>query len=329
MSFLFLDLISDASDTEKAAAERLAPLLPEEMASKVRDFALPLKQAEVSDALDAAAFRALADAAAAGEALCLQASSAPWADGWLRRAPNQGVDTLLSNRALSHAVALRLQVDIFEGDARCPLCHMPMDRLGRHAMSCKAGGDTVQRHNAVRNLVFKAAVRGGLRPVLEAPGLLGPPGSERPADELLHAPPSLAQGSARLFERVALDFAVVSPFTVARASEASNRVQLHAASTYAGAKRAKNSTEARCQAAGLGFEPIVFETVGGVEKGGQRILESLIKEIWKRTQCTYVEELQRLVSSISLVLMRAWDKAVEKRSPAAGQYAAGDLEPWM
>ena len=96
-----------------------------------------------------------------------------------------------------------LQVNIFEGDIRCPLCHMLMDRLGRHAVSCKAIGNTFQRHSAVQ---------GGQRWVASRA-----PGSERPADVLLHTPRSLA----RLFERVALDFVVVSPFTVARASAAS------------------------------------------------------------------------------------------------------------
>ena len=73
-----------------------------------------------------------------------------------------------------------------------------------------------------------------MKPQLEAPGLLGQ-SEERPGDVLLHAPPSLKQGVPHHFNRVALDFAVVSPF-VARHGASDGPQQLQTATAYAETK---------------------------------------------------------------------------------------------
>ena len=73
-----------------------------------------------------------------------------------------------------------------------------------------------------------------MKPQLEAPGLLGQ-SEERPGDVLLHAPPSLKQGVPHHFDRVALDFAVVSLF-VARHGASDGPQQLQTATAYAETK---------------------------------------------------------------------------------------------
>ena len=57
----------------------------------------------------------------------------------------------------------------------------------------------------------------------------------------------------------------------------------------------------------------MFESLGGLEKGGQRVLESLVKEAAARNDCGCDEELQRLMGTISISLMRAWDRFLTKR----------------
>ena len=48
-----------------------------------------------------------------------------------------------------------------------------MDVMGDHALCCKKTGDTVTRHNRLRNLIYKLAEAGLLNPVLEKAGILG------------------------------------------------------------------------------------------------------------------------------------------------------------
>ncbi|CAK9007512.1 unnamed protein product [Durusdinium trenchii] len=69
------------------------------------------------------------------------------------------------------------------------MCGLPMDRLGRHALSCMAGGDAILVHNTVRHVVQDYCERAGMRPTAEAPGVLQdlaiPEGRRRPADLLV------------------------------------------------------------------------------------------------------------------------------------------------
>ena len=69
-----------------------------------------------------------------------------------------------------------------------------MDTRGIHARMCRAGGDGVIRHNALRNYLYRVALGAGLNPVLEKPGILLPASPDdddqsrrRPADIYLPA----------------------------------------------------------------------------------------------------------------------------------------------
>ena len=48
-----------------------------------------------------------------------------------------------------------------------------------HALCCKKSGDRITRHNRLRNLVFKLADTGLLRPEMEKLGILGPTDKSR------------------------------------------------------------------------------------------------------------------------------------------------------
>ena len=95
--------------------------------------------------------------------------------------------------------AVQLGVDVFEESFLCNLCGMCVDTKGLHCMSCTGGGDLVNRHNDVRDIIFSFAARARLQPQLERAGLLHEPGIflelRRPADVLVEG---LAQGDISL-----------------------------------------------------------------------------------------------------------------------------------
>ena len=95
----------------------------------------------------------------------------------------------------------------------------------------------------------------------------------RPPDTLLVAARGIRGTSRRPFARVAFDFAVASPLAtgVLRISSVSG---LAAAQQYASYKRRHLDTQEMCEAAGLGFEPIVFESTGGLEPEAAGVLDS-------------------------------------------------------
>ena len=54
---------------------------------------------------------------------------------------------------------------------------------------------------------------------------------------------------------------------------------LSVATSYAKRKRGRNDIGERCVSANLGYEPIVFESFGGIEQGGMTLLSSLCEKV--------------------------------------------------
>src|ERR1700756_5884495 len=84
-----------------------------------------------------------------------------------------GTDTILPPPIFRTAVARLLGQPVFSEPVPCPLCEQIMDLNGDHALCCKKSGDRITRHNRLRNLVFKLADTGLLRPEMEKLGILG------------------------------------------------------------------------------------------------------------------------------------------------------------
>ena len=121
---------------------------------------------------------------------------------------------------------------------------------------CACKGDRTRRHHAARNRIGTFASAAGLRPELEAPGLLQPgpeqPAADRrrPADVFLPSWPA------------ALDVAITSPHRLDAPPEASTRPGATALA-YENYKRNYLNTATDCDAQGFQFRPIVGEPTGG------------------------------------------------------------------
>ena len=190
------------------------------------------------------------------------------------------------------------------------------------------------RHNEIRNTTHREAAKANMRPELEKQGLLCDLGwpelaGRRPADTLLVGGASLAVTSRRRFPRVALDFAVVSPFAIGAIRE-SAKEQLATAKAYTEAKRQYKDTQRLCEEADLGFEPIVFETTGGLEPGGQKVLESILAEVAKATGQERSAVVKKVKGRISIDLCRAQHRALRRRrignEPSEAFHAASVAE---
>ena len=69
-------------------------------------------------------------------------------------------------------------------------------------------------HTALRNIVYALAVQASAQPQLEPQNLIPTEPALRPADVLLRSTPQIRSSSWKKFPSLALDFAIVSPFTV-------------------------------------------------------------------------------------------------------------------
>ena len=187
----------------------------------------------------------------------------------------------------------------------------------------RVGGDSVERHNAIRDAIFLEVRKAGLQPVLEKAKLLrddaGGLSNRHPADILVKTTPRLKVTDAPRKEWLAIDVGVATPFSRDRLQEASHEEV--AAADMAEKKRRFDRTLERCRAVGLGFEPVILEGTGGIERGGQALLVSIAEEQASRSDESSAEIAHRLRTRISIILARAWRKSLKKR--VRGEDSAG------
>ena len=126
-------------------------------------------------------------------------------------------------------------------------------------------------HNCIRDEVCRFLSGGGFRLKIDSLGLL-PDEPDRRSIDLLTIPSALChQSSWHFLPRIVIDFAVVSPFRMARGHLIT--------AEYTTSKRLNRAAHARCREQGIGFEPIVFDHAGGMNEEGKRILDSLCKAV--------------------------------------------------
>ena len=140
------------------------------------------------------------------------------------------------------------------------------DTKGIHCLSCTVGGDLIARHNDVRDLIFKFAMRGQFNPVLEKAGLLQEPGvflhMRRPADVLVAAP--VASGGNALIE-LALDVKIINALGPDHIQDTMS-YSTRCLQTYREHAIQLSQTGDRCRAHGVVYEQIVFSCQGGCER---------------------------------------------------------------
>ena len=74
----------------------------------------------------------------------------------------------------------------------------------------------------------------------------------------------------------------------------------------------QQNTAVRLAEANLGFEPIVFESTGGLESGGRKVLESMLADVALHTDADKHKVIQRVRARISIDLQRSWHRSVSK-----------------
>jgi hypothetical protein len=258
-----------------------------------------------------AEFSKMKDSASEWDRARLSGLTAAHAGAWLDGVPCQTLGTRLTSR-----MGRRLGLEICEERA-CPLCFQVMDSFGSHAESCMAGGDAVARHNETRDNVHRQAKLAGTRPELEKAKLLAGLGTQRdlgrrPADTLLHNAGGIRTARGRHMPRVALDIGVVNPQAPAHMQGAS-RATLGACTDYTQQKREKDNADQLCVQAGVDYQPIVWETFGGVAKEGEETLMSLNRMVAVNTNTPISEVAQRFWQRVSVDMQRANHRAFAKR----------------
>ena len=301
----------------------IAAGMPDRVIAASRD-AAALSQRRVTACMDACRLWRWQQGASADDVSRLNTLRAPHAGQILHVVPSPTLDTHLTRQEFTYMAALRLGVDVMDGNHPCSFCALPVDSKGRHALSCMAGGDATAVHHTVRDVLHDYCDLGGLRPTLEAPNLLGelpvPEGGRRPADVFLCRPGLLLQRlpdgtRPHCPQSLALDVAVINALGEkhwrATASGAGA-----AAAAYANLKRSHLDTARKCDQAGIRFQPVVLEAQGGYDKEAAAIIHGIALEAGLALRRDPAVVKQELLSKLAVVLCRAAAHSIDRRRRA-------------
>ena len=165
--------------------------------------------------------------------------------------------------------------------------------------------------------------RGGLRPVLEASGLLRatslPDGRRRPADVLVCSAACLAErspdGSLLVGRRVALDFALINAVGPGHWQKTFD-VPGSAEVAYADRKCRHQNTEARCAEAGLVFKPMVMTAQGTMTPAMGAILHKIAEAVATVEGLEPSGVKQDMMERLAIHIARSNARAITRRRAA-------------
>lgn len=193
-----------------------------------------------------------------------------------------------------------------------------------------SGGDKTVSHDTQKDNIFSQTKAGMFRPELKKVGLLtgerhadGDEEDElrRPADILVCNTAdlrSVIQGGTRA-GKVALDVGIICPHAPSHVEAAREEV-LGAAESYAREKCGRNGVERKCQEVGLVFQPMIFESTGGVSSEADKVIHCLNRAVANKTNpnTPIGEVANRFWQRVSIDLQRAMHRAFVRRVEAAG-----------
>ena len=112
--------------------------------------------------------------------------------------------------------------------------------------------------------------------------------------------------------RVALDFAVINGCGQGHWDKTFDGA-LKAAVAYSEQKANRNNTRVRCREAGLAFEPMVFETQGGIEPRAAAVLHRIAAAVAVVEEADVETTKSVLLQRLAVIIARGNAKAIQRR----------------
>ena len=134
----------------------------------------------------------------------------------------------------------------------------------------------------------------------------------RPADVLLCRAQDVLTGGGIQSGRVALDVGIVCPQAAGHLREAAAGA-LGAAEDYVRTKCGRGEVERRCREAGVIFQPMIFESFGGVACEAERVIKSLNRAVAVNEDSSYEVVATLFWQRVGIDILRGNCRAFRRR----------------
>ena len=139
-------------------------------------------------------------------------------------------------------------------------------------------------------------------------------GRRRPADTFLHYAADVKTASERQSLHVALDVGIINAQGPNHVS-ASATGTLKAAEAYTTRKRNHNNTDQLCREMGIDYQPLVWESFGGIAQEGRETLKSINRLVALNTNTPTSEVARWFWQKVSVEMQKMNHRAFVKRIP--------------
>jgi hypothetical protein len=256
-----------------------------------------VSQKVLSSSIDEFIYRKLVDGSSKLSQRRFQSLDNSNSGKWLLVVPNEHFGTELSSIEFLTAAKFRLGAPLFPEVALCLACDAPMDTRGVHATQCMHGGNRTSRHNAVRDIVYTFASSGRI-PVAKETKWLVKDSNRKPADVYL---PSFNCG-----KDVAIDFAVISPFTD-EAMKFDDYLP-----KYAEKKVKKYANDVKL--ANYDFQPMIADTMGRWDDDAIKVLTKISSAYAKNNCQDFSQVKNQIFQKLSISIQSSNAKAILQRT---------------
>jgi hypothetical protein len=248
----------------------------------------------------------------------LDGVSRPRALAYLGAIPIPNTPNSMSSRLFTVALKHTLGLPQFPGPKtdpsapseliplHCPLprCNAVLDVKGTHALSCKAKGDSISRHNHICFPILDKARAANLSARSEVRHMV-PDSERRPGDIVISE-----------FENnrdLVLDVTVVNSQCVSYRKSAPEDANFAVYAIERAEKRKDKDTLKFCSDRGMCFLPLVVESYGGWSEGAHAFFEELIHRYAQATGREFARELAFFYQILSLSLQRSNARMILER----------------
>ena len=103
---------------------------------------------------------------------------------------------------------------------------------------------------------------------------------------------------------------------------------LGAAEKYCKEKCTRGDTEKKCKDKGIIYQPIIFESSGGVASEAEKVIKCINRAVAENTDTPYGEVAQQFWQRLSIDIQRAGHRAYVRRMNTE-THAGGDWMGWV